>query len=282
MITSTLINQPCLRVQGTLHPCTPLKSYKRLYCVSKSPRTGLVQRTHFASLHSTPRCVSSAAATQEATTEQPSTLLPSHWVDHLAHLRPGERRALNRHIPLVSKVTALEPLMQQLTDDELAAYTTKFRARLASGESLQSLLPEAFAVVREAASRVLGMRHYDVQILGGIVLAQGQVAEMATGEGKTLVAALPAYLYALSGKGVHIVTVNDYLAQRDASWIGKILTFLGLHVGVVTSEASDSQRAVGFAADVTYITAYELAFTFLQDNLAPSTDAVVRSLFNDY
>jgi preprotein translocase subunit SecA len=172
--------------------------------------------------------------------------------------------------------------MQQLTDDELAAYTTKFRARLASGESLQSLLPEAFAVVREAASRVLGMRHYDVQILGGIVLAQGQVAEMATGEGKTLVAALPAYLYALSGKGVHIVTVNDYLAQRDASWIGKILTFLGLHVGVVTSEASDSQRAVGFAADVTYITAYELAFTFLQDNLAPSTDAVVRSLFNDY
>jgi preprotein translocase subunit SecA len=212
---------------------------------------------------------------REAPIEESNTSLPSHWVDHLSHLRPGERRALNRYIPLVFKVSALEPTMQQLSDDHLAAYTQQFRARLASGEPLQSLLPEAFAVVREAASRVLGMRHYDVQILGGIVLAQGQVAEMATGEGKTLVAALPAYVYALCGKGVHIVTVNDYLAQRDASWIGKILTFLGLRVGVVTSEASDVQRKEGFDADVTYVTAYELAFTFLQDNLAPSTDAVV-------
>jgi len=274
MITS--FSQPCVRAQGTLRLHTSSKSYMRPYYIHRMPRTGLNHRKDLSILYSSCRCSSSPTATQEAPIEQPSTSLPSHWEEHLSHLRPGERRALNRYIPLVFKVSALEPTMQQLSDDHLAAYTQQFRARLASGEPLQSLLPKAFAVVREAASRVLGMRHYDVQILGGIVLAQGQVAEMATGEGKTLVAALPAYLYALSGKGVHIVTVNDYLAQRDASWIGKILTFLGLSVGVVTSEASDVQRTEGFAADVTYVTAYELAFTFLQDNLAPSTDAVVR------
>ncbi|KAL4521332.1 hypothetical protein Ndes2437B_g08077 [Nannochloris sp. 'desiccata'] len=272
MITS--LRQPCGSARGTLRLHTSSKRYIRPYYVHVVPRTGLVHRTDLATVYSSPRCVSTATAMQEAPIEQPTTSLPSHWVEHLAQLGPGERRALNGYIPLVFKVSALEPTMQQLSNDHLAAYTQQFRARLASGEALQSLLPEAFAVVREAASRVLGMRHYDVQILGGIVLAQGQVAEMATGEGKTLVAALPAYLYALSGKGVHIVTVNDYLAQRDASWIGKILIFLGLSVGVVTSEASDVQRKEGFAADVTYGTAYELAFTFLQDNLAPSTDAV--------
>jgi preprotein translocase subunit SecA len=275
MITSTSL-QPCVRAQGTLRPRTSLKSYIRFSHTPILPRTGLVHRRDLSTFHSSRKCSAANTATEPAPSDETSAPLPSHWVDHLAHLRPGERRALNRYIPLVSQVSALEPTMQQLSDDELASYTQQFRARLASGESLQSLLPEAFAVVREAASRVLGMRHYDVQILGGIVLAEGQVAEMATGEGKTLVAALPAYLYALSGKGVHIVTVNDYLAQRDASWIGKILIFLGLRVGVVTSDASDVQRKQGFAADVTYITAYELAFTFLSDNLAPSTDAVVR------
>ena len=279
MIMSTSLRQQCVRAQGTLRPCTSLRSYRRQYHTPTLPRTGLVHRKELAPIFSSPRCSSTATATEEVLTEESTTILPSHWVDHLSQLRPGERRALNRYIPLVSKVSALEPAMQQLSDEQLAACTQQFRARLASGESLDSLLPEAFAVVREAASRVLGMRHYDVQILGGIVLAQGQVAEMATGEGKTLVAALPAYLYALSGKGVHIVTVNDYLAQRDASWIGKILTFLGLSVGVVTSQLGDVERKTGFAADVTYVTAYELAFTFLQDNLAPSTDAVVRFFF---
>ncbi len=264
---------------STLRPLTSLKSSIRPYYVQPLPRTGLAQRTDLSSYTSSSRCLSAASTTIEAPTEETTTTLPSHWVDHLAQLRPGERRALTRYIPLVSQVSALESTMQQLSDDQLAAYTQQFRARLASGESLQSLLPEAFALVREAASRVLGMRHYDVQILGGIVLAQGQVAEMATGEGKTLVAALPAYLYALSGKGVHIVTVNDYLAQRDASWIGKILIFLGLSIGVVSSQASDFQRKEGFAADVTYVTAYELAFTFLSDNLAPTTDAVVSFSF---
>ena len=201
--------------------------------------------------------------------------VPSHWLDHLSHLRPGERRALNQYIPLVQKVNAAEPAMQRLTDEELSRLTTTFRARLASGEPLRSLLPEAFAAVREAASRVLGMRHYDVQILGGIVLAEGHVAEMATGEGKTLVAALPAYLYALTGKGVHVVTVNDYLAQRDAAWIGKVLQFMGLSVGVVTGKVVNEARQQAFASDVTYVTAYELAFSFLQDNLAPTTRAVI-------
>lgn len=276
MINSTSLRQQCLRAQGTLRLRTSLGSYIRHYHAHLMPRTGLGHSRNLSPGHSfSPRCAASATATDEVLIEETSTTLPSHWVDHLAHLRPGERRALNRYIPLVSQVSALEPAMQKLSDEQLAACTQKFRARIASGESLESLLPEAFAAVREAAFRVLGMRHYDVQILGGIVLAQGQVAEMATGEGKTLVAALPAYLYALSGKGVHIVTVNDYLAQRDASWIGKILIFLGLSVGVVTSDCGDVERKQGFSADVTYITAYELAFTFLQDNLAPSTDAVV-------
>ena len=126
--------------------------------------------------------------------------IPAHWTDHLAHLRPGERRALNSKIPIVSRINALEPVMKQLTDEELAALTPLLRQRH-SKQPLFSLLPEAFAAIREASSRVLGMRHYDVQLLGGIVLAEGQIAEMATGEGKTLVAALPAYLYALTGKG---------------------------------------------------------------------------------
>lgn len=207
--------------------------------------------------------------------------VPSHWIDHLSHLRPGERRALKGYIPIVARVNSHEPAMQLLSDEELAALTPAFRSRLASGEPLSSLLPEAFAAVREAAYRVLGMRHYDVQILGGIVLAEGQVAEMATGEGKTLVAALPAYLYALTGKGVHVVTVNDYLAQRDAAWIGKILQFMGLSVGVVTGEVNNEAQQQAFAADVTYVTAYQLAFSFLHDNLAPSTRAVV-SLFINY
>ena len=164
--------------------------------------------------------------------------------------------------------------MQRLTDAELTALTSWFRARHAAGEPLFSLLPEAFAAVREAAVRVLGMRQYDVQLLGGIVLAEGQIAEMGTGEGKTLAAALPAYLHALTGRGVHVVTVNDYLAQRDAAWIGKVLEFLGLEIGVVVGTSAEEDRKRGFAADVTYVTAYELAFTFLGDNIASSVNRV--------
>lgn len=224
--------------------------------------------------------------------------VPQHWTKHLESLRLGERRSLSRYFPLVARINELEPTMQSLDDQQLAGLTQTFRDRLAAGEPLWSLLPEAFAAVREASSRLLGMRHYDVQLLGGIVLAEGQVAEMTTGEGKTLVAILPAYLYGLSGKGVHVVTVNDYLAARDAAWVGKILEFLGLCVGVVTGEDTNSfdqngdgqdtidgrrannpiaLRQAAFAADVTYVTAYELAFTFLQDNMASTVQAVVRS-----
>jgi preprotein translocase subunit SecA len=223
--------------------------------------------------------------------------VPQHWTNHLTSLRLGERRSLRRYFPLVARINALEPAMQALDDQQLTGLTQTFRARLHAGESLWSLLPEAFAAVREASSRLLGMRHYDVQLLGGIVLAEGQVAEMATGEGKTLVAILPAYLYGLSGKGVHVVTVNDYLAARDAAWVGKILEVLGLSVGVATGEGSISHenedredvvngsgsnnpiavRQAAFGADVTYVTAYELAFSFLQDNMASTVQAVVRS-----
>jgi len=167
--------------------------------------------------------------------------------------------------------------MQSLSDTELAGLTPAFKARLEAGETLEDLMPEAFAAVREASSRVLGLRHFDVQIIGGAVLADGQVAEMRTGEGKTLVAILPAYLYALTGKGVHVVTVNDYLAQRDAEWVGKVLQFMGLQVGVVTGGTPGPLRMAQFEADVTYITAYELAFTFLYDNMSSARGVVSKN-----
>ena len=149
---------------------------------------------------------------------------------------------LKRIYPIVDHIDALEPEMQKLSDEELKEKTKEFKERLAKGETLDDLLPEAFAVVREAAVRVLGMRHYRVQMIGGIILHQGRIAEMKTGEGKTLVSTLPAYLNALTGEGVHIVTVNDYLAKRDAEWMGKVHEFLGLTVGVVLNQMDNDER----------------------------------------
>ena len=163
---------------------------------------------------------------------------------------------------------ALEEQFKKLTDDELRAKTDEFKQRYQNGETLDQLLPEAFATCREAAWRVLGMRHYRVQIIGGIVLHQGRIAEMKTGEGKTLVATLPAYLNALTGKGVHIVTVNDYLAKRDSEWMGKVYRFLGLKVGLVIHEVPPQARKAMYAADITYGTNNEFGFDYLRDNMA--------------
>eukprot|EP00890_Picochlorum_soloecismus_P005567 jgi/Picsp_1/6010/NSC_03364-R1_preprotein translocase subunit len=199
-----------------------------------------------------------------------SMLIPDHWRDHASHLKPGEKRALEEYIPLLEAVNSKEVEIQRLTDEEMVSRSSFLAKRVqSSSEKVFDILPEAFALVREASLRVLGMRPYDVQILGGIALSHGTVAEMRTGEGKTLVAIFPAYLYALEGKGAHIVTVNDYLAQRDAEWVGKVLRFLGLDVGVVTSQTPQHLRSMELAADVTYLTAYELAFMYLQDNSAP-------------
>lgn len=177
----------------------------------------------------------------------------------------------DRHLkslrPIVQKINGHEKAIAALTDDELKEKTGEFRARLAGGETLDGLLPEAFAVVREASSRVLGQRHYDVQLLGGIVLHQGQIAEMRTGEGKTLVATLPAYLNALPGHGVHVVTVNEYLAQRDAEIMGYVYRFLGLSVGVITSNMNKVDRQRAYAADITYGTNSEFGFDYLRDNM---------------
>ena len=176
-------------------------------------------------------------------------------------------RELKRINPIVDKVMALEPDMQKKTDSELKEMTDIFKQRLANGETLDDILPEAFAVCREAAWRVLGMKHFRVQIIGGIVLHQGRISEMKTGEGKTLVATLPAYLNALSGKGVHIVTVNDYLAKRDSEWMGKLYNFLGLSVGLIIHEKENAQRREAYAADITYGTNNEMGFDYLRDNM---------------
>src|SRR4051812_6444592 len=176
-------------------------------------------------------------------------------------------RELKRLRPLVAEINAAEPAIAALTDDELRAKTAEFRERLQKGETLDDLLPEAFAVVREAGRRVLNMRHFDVQLIGGAVLHKGKIAEMKTGEGKTLVATLPAYLNALDGKGVHIVTVNDYLARRDSEWMGKIFRFLGMTVGVIQHDLNDAERQVAYAADITYGTNNEFGFDYLRDNM---------------
>ena len=177
-------------------------------------------------------------------------------------------REIKRLTPLVDKVMNLEPAFKQLSDEALRAKTQEFQARLAAGETLDDLLPEAFAAVREAADRVLGMRPYRVQVIGGIVLHQGRIAEMKTGEGKTLVAILPAYLNALAGKGVHIVTVNDYLAKRDSEWMGKVYRFMGLTVGLIVHGLTNDQRRAAYRADITYCTNNELGFDYLRDNMA--------------
>jgi preprotein translocase subunit SecA len=174
------------------------------------------------------------------------------------------------------KITALEPAMKALSDDELRAKTVEFRDRLAKGATLDDLLEDAFAVVREASRRVLGQRHYDVQLVGGMILHQGGIAEMRTGEGKTLVATAPVYLNALAGKGVHLITVNDYLAQRDAEWMGQVYEFLGLTVGTIVHGLSQDQRQRSYQADITYGTNNEFGFDYLRDNLVYEAGEMVQ------
>ncbi len=176
-------------------------------------------------------------------------------------------RELKRIEPLVDKIEALRPEMQALSDEELRGKTEQYKQRLAEGETLDDLLPEAFATVREAAKRVLNMEHYRVQLIGGIILHQGRISEMRTGEGKTLVSTLPAYLNALEGKGVHVVTVNDYLAKRDAEWMGQVHEFLGLKVGVVLNSMTSEERQAAYNCDITYVTNNELGFDYLRDNM---------------
>ena len=189
-------------------------------------------------------------------------------------------RVIKKFTKLVAEINSFEKSMQSLGDDELRAKTQQFRERLDKEGSLESILPEAFAVVREASQRVLGERHYDVQLIGGMVLNEGCISEMGTGEGKTLVATLPAYINALNGKGVHIVTVNDYLAKRDAEWMGKVFNFLGLEVGVVVSGMSGEEKKAAYSCDVTYATNNELGFDYLRDNMAFSEDQKTQKKLN--
>ena len=183
---------------------------------------------------------------------------------------------VKRIIPIVDKIEALAPEFEKLTDDELKAKTPEFKARLEKGETLDDLLPEAYATVREAATRVLGMRHYRVQLIGGVILHQGRITEMRTGEGKTLVSTLPAYLNALEGKGVHIVTVNDYLAKRDAEWMGQVHEFLGLTVGVILNSMDNDERREAYNCDITYATNNELGFDYLRDNMVVYKEELVQ------
>ncbi|MBR1523068.1 MAG: DEAD/DEAH box helicase, partial [Lachnospiraceae bacterium] len=177
-------------------------------------------------------------------------------------------RELKRIMPLVERIEGLKPQMEALSDDELRGNTKKFKERLAAGETLDDILPEAYATVREASRRVLSMEHFRVQLMGGIVLHQGRIAEMRTGEGKTLVCTLPAYLNALEGRGVEVVTVNDYLAKRDAEWMGQIHEFLGLTVGCVLNGMNQEERQAAYGCDITYVTNNELGFDYLRDNMA--------------
>ena len=181
-------------------------------------------------------------------------------------------RELKRLSKIVEKINEFEVQLEPLTDEALAAKTPEFKSRLAGGETLDTLPPEAFATVREVGKRVLGMRHFDVQMIGGIALHEGKIAEMMTGEGKTLVATLPAYLNSLSGKGVHLVTVNDYLANRDAHWMEPLYRFLGLRVGVIKSGQAPDQKKQAYSADVIYGTNNEFGFDYLRDNMAFSLE----------
>ena len=183
---------------------------------------------------------------------------------------------LKRIYPIVDEIEALGPQMEQLSDEELKNKTQEFKSRLKDGETLDDILPEAFAVVREAAGRTLGMKHYRVQLIGGIILHQGRIAEMKTGEGKTLVSTLPAYLNALTGEGVHIVTVNDYLAKRDAEWMGQVHEFLGLTVGVVLNSMDNDERRAAYNCDITYVTNNELGFDYLRDNMVIYKEQLVQ------
>ena len=179
----------------------------------------------------------------------------------------ANERELKRIQPLVVEINSHEAQIQALSDDALRGKTNEFRDRVAAGTTLDELLPEAFAVVREAGRRTLNMRHFDVQLIGGIVLHRGKIAEMKTGEGKTLVATLPAYLNALAGKGVHVITVNDYLARRDSEWMGRIYRFLGMSVGVIQHDLNDQERQAAYNCDMTYGTNNEFGFDYLRDNM---------------
>ena len=189
-------------------------------------------------------------------------------------------RELKRVYPIVDKIEALEPEIQKLTDEQLKEKTAEFKERLTKGETLDDLLVEAYAVVREAAKRVLGMRHFRVQLIGGVILHQGRIAEMRTGEGKTLVATLPAYLNALEGKGVHIVTVNDYLAKRDSEWMGEVHKFLGLTVGVILNSMTPEERREAYSCDITYGTNNEFGFDYLRDNMVIYKERLVQRDLN--
>ncbi|MEZ5447454.1 MAG: preprotein translocase subunit SecA [Gammaproteobacteria bacterium] len=209
-------------------------------------------------------------------------LNPISLVGNAVRLVVGSRneRTLRRMRKVVARINSLEAALQPLTDEQLRAKTEEFRARSAAGETLDALLPEAFAVVREASRRVLEMRHFDVQLIGGMVLHEGRIAEMRTGEGKTLVATLPAYLNALTGKGVHVVTVNDYLARRDSEWMGRLYAFLGLSTGVILSNMRPAERQSAYAADITYGTNNEFGFDYLRDNMAFSKEDRVQHGLN--
>ncbi|MEH2422795.1 MAG: preprotein translocase subunit SecA [Nostoc sp.] len=189
-------------------------------------------------------------------------------------------RKLKKYQPSVTEINLLEEEIKVFSDEELKSKTAEFKQRLAKGETLDDILPEAYAVVREAARRVLGLRHFDVQLLGGIILHIGQIAEMKTGEGKTLVATLPSYLNALTGKGVHVITVNDYLARRDAEWMGQVHRFLGLSVGLIQASMTPSERQKNYDCDITYVTNSEVGFDYLRDNMATSMADVVQRPFN--
>ena len=189
-------------------------------------------------------------------------------------------KEIKKITPLVDKIEEIEETLKGLSDEELRAKTTEFKKRLADGETLEDILPEAFATVAEASSRVLGMRHFRVQLIGGIVIHQGRIAEMKTGEGKTLVATLPVYLNALTGKGVHVVTVNDYLAKRDSVWMGKLYNFLGLTVGLVVPNMTPSEKRDAYNADITYGTNNEFGFDYLRDNMTMDKEAMVQRGLN--
>ncbi|MCP4155506.1 MAG: preprotein translocase subunit SecA [bacterium] len=192
----------------------------------------------------------------------------------------GNERLLKKYLPIVEKINSFEPEIQKLSDDELKGYTPKFRARLKNGETPDDILCEVFAVVRETGKRVLNMRHFDVQLIGGMVLHEGKIAEMKTGEGKTLVATLAAYLNSLEGKGVHVVTVNDYLAGRDSEWMGQLYKFLGLSVGVIQNAMNDRERQVAYGCDITYGTNNEFGFDYLRDNMKFEKENLVQKPFN--
>ena len=186
------------------------------------------------------------------------------------------QRELKKLQPIVARISDLGPTMEAKSDADLRGMTAEFKRRLDKGATLDEILPEAFAVVREAGKRVLGMRHYDVQMVGGMVLHSGRIAEMRTGEGKTLVATLPTYLNALEGKGVHVVTVNDYLARRDSEWMGRLHGFLGLTTGVVVHGLEDYDRQKNYNCDITYGQNNEFGFDYLRDNMKTSPDRMVQ------